>query len=331
MSFGNLRYSIDTFPVPSEWVFEKFLNLDEKLIGQSVSIKSIFNAEDSDPSMIIYLHKSGRYKFNDFSAGVRGDAIDLISFLYGIDRQEAFKKIYRLYKESDFEVFENNRPALVKIEKKVTDYTVRQWNENDVKYWTQYYIGSKELEQHNIKPIQSYTFTITQGDMVKQIEFKNKHCYGYFRKDGTLYKIYNPKNKKAKFVKVQNYIQGHDQLEYKHPWLIILSSLKDMMAFKKLGFPIECIAPDSENTMLTEKQMNFYKKRYKLITVLFDNDAAGKNSSLKYKQDFGLLFSTLQFEKDVAECVKQHGLKNTRIFLKNELLETKNVAIKKAS
>ena len=86
--------------------------------------------------------------------------------------------------------------------------------------------------------------------------FNKPYCYGYFRKDGSLYKIYNPKDKRSKFIKVISYVQGHDQLLFKAKWLIILASLKDLMAFKKLKFPnIECVAPDSENTMLTPKQI----------------------------------------------------------------------------
>ncbi len=327
----KLHFNIDTFPVPNEWIFEKFLNLNEKLTGQSVSIKSIFNAADSNPSMMIYLHKTGRYKFNDFSSGISGDAIDLIQLLYNLNtRQEAFEKAYMFYRDSDHDVFENNRPTLVKIEKEVTDFVVRPWNIDDQKYWTEYKIGSQMLEEHYVKPLASYTFTITQGEEVRERVFQNRNCYGFFRKNGELYKIYNPKNIRAKYVKVKNYIQGHDQLKFEKDWLVILAGLKDIMAFKTLKFPIECIAPDSENVMLTEKQMNYYLKRYKLVTVLFDNDTAGKKSALKYKEKYGLHFTSLNIEKDVADCVKQHGIKNTRLFLKPELLDTKKVAIRTA-
>jgi DNA primase len=89
------------------------------------------------------------------------------------------------------------------------------------------------------------------------------------------------------------------------------------MAFKLLNFKnIECIAPDSENTMLTEKQIEYYKKRYELITVLFDNDVAGKESSKKYNQQYDLPIISFEVEKDLAECIKQHGIDNTKVFLK---------------
>jgi hypothetical protein len=331
--FGSKKdkiYSIDTFPVPYEWLFEKLLNLSEKLTGQSVSIKSIFNPEDTNPSMIIYLcNKINKYKFKDFSSGNGGDAVDLVQILFNLNtRKEAFIKAEELYSQDDYAYIDNRE--IVKIEKAITEYSIRKWNTNDQQFWTDYHIGSKELEYYCIRPLESYTFTIKQGEEIKTRRFTNAFSYGFFRRNGKLYKIYNPKNKVGKFVKVKNYIQGHDQLKFKGQWLIILASLKDLMAFRKLGFPnIECIAPDSENTMLTKKQIEFYKKRYKIVTVLFDNDAAGINSAEKYKEEYGLPYTICNVEKDIAECVKQHGLENTKMFLIPPLLRTKDEARRK--
>lgn len=322
MGLSTRVFTTDTFPVPNEWVFENFLNLNEKLEGQSVSIKSVFNKKDSDPSMIIYLHNNGKYKFNDYSAGIKGDAVDFIQAYYNLPtRQDAFRKVYYLWKEGDYDTIETR--ALVKITTEISEAKVRDWNMNDAKYWMSYHIGSKELEAHNIKPLESYTFKKTQGDKVTHLKFDRPYCYGYYRKDGTLYKIYNPKVKKSKFIKVVKYIQGHDQLNFNGKWLIILASLKDLMAFKKLNFPnVECIAPDSENTMLTPKQIKYYRKRYRFISTLFDNDAAGKKASRKYEQEYGIPYTEFDIEKDIADCVKQHGVKNSKIFLKPHLLET---------
>ena len=167
---------------------------------------------------------------------------------------------------------------------------------------------------------------MTRGEEVSIREFDKPFCYGYFRKNGDLYKIYNPKDHRTKFIKVKNYIQGHDQLRFKGNWLVILASLKDIMAFQelKLSPNIECIAPDSENTMITSKQLAYYQKRYKFISILFDNDLPGKKSANKYKEVYGIPFTEFDVEKDVADCVKEHGIDNTRIFLTPHLLDTKN-------
>jgi len=329
MGIDTRIFSTDTFPVPNTWVFEKFLNLSERLTGQSVSIKSIFNKEDSNPSMIIYLHENNKYKFKDFSTGHHGDAVDLIQLLYQLpNRQEAFRKTYDFWKADDYESY--SIEEIIPTKKEVTNYVVRQWNTNDVNYWTKYYLGSDMLEHYCIKPLESYTFKITRGSDVSEKIFENPYCYGYFRANGMLYKIYNPKAKRTKFIKVKNYIQGHDQLTYKKNWLVILASLKDLMTFMKLNLSnIECIAPDSENTMITPKQLSYYRRRYKYISVLFDNDIAGKKSALKYKEKYEIPYTEFEVEKDMADCIKEHGLKNTRIFLKPHLLKTKDELTRK--
>jgi hypothetical protein len=333
--FGSKKdkiYSIDTFPVPYEWIFEKLLNLSDKLIGQSVSIKSIFNPKDTNPSMIIYFSsKINKYKFKDFSSGRSGDAIDLVQIIFNLPtRQDAFGKAEEIYSQDEYAYLDNR--SVQKINKSITNYTIRKWSIYDQQYWTQYNIGSKELEYYGVRPLSSYTLTIKQGEESNEQHFQNALSYGFFRKTGELYKIYNPKNTVGKFIKVKNYIQGHDQLKYKGDWLIIVSSLKDLIAFRLLKLPnIECIAPDSENTMLTKKQINFYKKRYKLITVLFDNDVAGLKAAKKYNKLYGLHYTQVDVEKDIAECVKQHGIKNTKMWYVPALLKTKDEARRKSN
>lgn len=329
MGLRTRVFNTDTFPVPNEWLFQKLLSINEQLTGQSVSVKSIFNSNDKKPSMIIYLHDNGRYKFKCFSSGQQGDAIDLVQHIYNLKtRQHAFRKAHDFWVDGGLESYENI--PLMKTIYEIEAHTVRKWNTDDAKYWTQFGIGSAELTKHNVKPLGSYTFKMTKGEDVTRREFSKPYCYGYFRNDGKLYKIYNPRDARTKFVKIENYIQGHDQLEFKGDWLIILASLKDLMAFKKLQFPnIECIAPDSENSILTEKQIAFYKKRYKFISILFDNDVAGRKAARKYQQQYQIPYTEFDVEKDIADCVREHGIKNTRIFLQPYILETKDGYLEK--
>ena len=323
MGIDTRIFRTDTFPVPNEWVFEKLLNLSEKLEGQTVSIRSIFNQNDKTPSMMVYLHDNNKYKFNDFSTGISGDAVDLIQHLYKLsNRQDAFRKTMDLWESGECEGYVVTE--LIKPVSEVSDFKVRQWNTNDVAFWTQYKLGSDDLTHHNIKPLSEYTYRTTRGTEVTESIFSEAYCYGYFTNKGILYKIYNPKKKRGKFMKVRDYIQGHEQLEYKHDWLIILSSLKDLMTFKKLRLPIECVAPDSENTMLTLRQIDYYREKYKMVTILFDNDEAGKKSAAKYYDLHKIPCTSFDVEKDIADCVKEHGLKNTRLFLTPHLLKTKN-------
>jgi len=89
----------DLTDVPREWVFEHYLNLTEKLTGQDIKMKSIFNTREKTPSMCIYLDRNGIYKYKDFSSGNGGDAISLVQTLFNLpSRGSASYKIVEDYK-----------------------------------------------------------------------------------------------------------------------------------------------------------------------------------------------------------------------------------------
>jgi len=301
--------------VPVIWIFEHYLNLTEKLDGQQVKIKSIFKTEKT-PSMCIYVDpNSMKYKYKDFSSGLQGDPISLIERMFNISRGEAVSKLI-----SEYKLFmEGNRaykaPEIKSYDNyKVTDYTIRHWSNFDQKYWGDYHIGSKMLEAYNVSPLEYYKMTRNEPDgSISEITITGLNLYGYFKNDGTLYKIYQPKNMNKKFLKLANYIQGSEQLTLTKDYLVITSSLKDVMAFNKLGFKnVECIAPDSENTIMKETTIDKLKSKYKSICVMFDNDDAGKIAMEKYKERYGLSYMVLNMEKDVSDSIKLHGLQKVK-------------------
>jgi DNA primase len=100
-----------------------------------------------------------------------------------------------------------------------------------------------------------------------------------------------------------------DQLKYNSKYLLITSSLKDLMCFNKLGINnIEVIAPDSENTMIGERAMSELMRSYQKIIVLFDNDDPGIKAAERYKMKYGFNYIILPMEKDLSDSVKVHGI-----------------------
>jgi len=311
--------------VPREWVFEYYLNLKEKLTGQDVKMLSAFNSKDRVPSMFVYFDtSSGKYKFKDFSSGHQGGHVDLVKHLYNLDTSGALAKI-----TSDYESYvkDNGKRAEVALKiqdkYKVVDYEIRHWTNLDEAYWSKYKIGSKLLEHYEVAPLEFFKMEKEEENETISHRFSSKYIYGYFRKDGSLYKIYMPKNTEKKFIKVQNYIQGGDQVNYRNKNLVITSSLKDLMCFVKLGYKhIEVIAPDSENSMLSEYTVNTLRSKFSKICVLFDNDTAGKASMQKYQDRFGFEPILLDMEKDLSDSIAMHGLIKVKEKM-NELLKDK--------
>ena len=104
-----------------------------------------------------------------------------------------------------------------------------------------------------------------------------------------------------------------DQLQYDCKYLLIVSSLKDLMSFKKLGIGnIECIAPDSENTMIGESTVSVLSKQYNSIIVLFDNDEPGIKAAQRYTDKYGIKSINLDLSKDLSDSVKDHGIEAVR-------------------
>lgn len=322
----------DITEVPREWVFEYYLHLSEKLTGQDVKIKSIFNPNDKTPSMYIYNSSSNIYKFKDFSTGKQGDAINLVQEIFKLStRGESAHKImsdyneYLLDNKEDYSVREFKKRSKYKI----VDFTMRTWTNLDEKYWTKFHIGSKLLEFYKVSPLADYKLHKEEEDeSVKELIIRNHNMYGFFRKDGSLYKIYQPLVKDSKFLKIRDYIQGSDQLTMKVPYLIICSSLKDIMAFTKLGYKnAEAIAPDSENTLIPEHVINAYRHKYKGIITLFDNDVAGIESMKKYQIKYDIPYVILELSKDLSDSIRDHGINKTRDILTPLLKEKLNKAV----
>ena len=305
--------------VPREWVFEHYLQLGQSLVGQDVTIKSKFNANDKEPSMFIF-RQAGTYYYKDFSSGIGGDCIDLVEKLFNLEgRGAATHKII-----ADYNQYLNSNPqAQLKREMtetsrfQVEEHIVRGWIYNDQQYWSQYKIGSRELEFYNIKPLKSYTLRKRiDGKVIREITIDTIRIYGFFKEDGTLYKIYQPMRPKNKFVKIESYIQGSEQLTYNKEFLVICSSLKDMICLKKLGFKnIESVAPDSENVLIEKEVIDMYKEKYTNVCTILDHDEAGIKAMKAYKETYGIRGIKIPFEKDIADMVKEHGVVNTRMHL----------------
>ena len=298
----------DESKVPSAWVFQYYLDLPESLTGQNVRIHSIFNPGERTPSMWVFVDKSTRqYKFKDFSTGNYGNKIDLIKELFSIDYSKAVFKMINDYNKFALEKGKYNIEVKDHPRYKVDYCSERLWNRLDQQYWLQFNIGKLTLEKYNVKPLEYYTMSKDDPDGVKTIRMEYPKLYGYFDKDGKVYKIYQPSQKKYKFIKINAHLQGFDQLEYNQPYLVICSSLKDAMCLSQFGYNLEVIAPDSENTVIKPYIIQNLENKYKKVITLFDNDVAGHNAVSKYKELYNISGIWLDSSKDIADLVKEKG------------------------
>jgi|TARA_R110000787_G_scaffold22885_7_gene66097 hypothetical protein len=303
--------------IPSYWVFQYYLNLPEPLTGQDIKLTSIFNPNEKTPSFCIYVDKNiKQYKFKDFSTGHGGNKIELVKMLFSLNYSSACMRIiddYNKYiKTNGFEEIDFKPAAKWKVDFVKT----RLWNETDSAYWLSFRIGMTILTEFNVKPIEYYNLVKSESDQIKALKIEGKRLYGYFDKNEEVYKIYQPASSKHKFHKVKSYLQGYDQLKFNQPYLVICSSLKDALCLKGIGYNIEVIAPDSENTMIKAYVIEHLKKKYKKVITLFDNDEAGRNAIEKYANAYKINGFTLNICKDISDAMKEHGFDKVHAHLK---------------
>ena len=315
---------LDESNIPSTWVFEYYLDLPERLTGQNVKIQSIFNPTEKTPSMWIFLDKNNnQYKYKDFSTGNYGSKIDIIKEIFNLDYSRAVFKLIQEYNKFTLDKGKYSQAEIKHHAKYKVDFcNERPWNKLDERFWLSFNVGKTILEKYNVKALEYYNMSKEDDDGLKTIQISNPKLYGYFDKDGNVYKIYQPGHKKYKFIKVKAHLQGLDQLQYNKPYLVICSSLKDAMCLKQFGYNLEVVAPDSENTVIKPYIIENLKLKYKKVITLFDNDVAGLSAINKYKTMFGINGFCLSLSKDLSDAYKEFGFDKVHHELKDLLSKT---------
>jgi len=300
--------------VDTRWIFKYYCGIQENLEGQDVKIKSMFNPKERTPSMVIGIPKNKEeYAFKCFSTGKSGSAVGLVMALFDLPFHKAANKVVEDYNEyvlkngCDFQLRDFKRHSRYQV----VDFKVRDWINLDKNFWLPYNIGTRLLNKYQVKPLSSYLLKKEVNGVPHELDIQGYYIYGYFTKEGALHKIYQPKVQDKKFIKVKDFIQGSEQLQG-HNCLIILSGLKDVMSFDSLGMKVDVIAGSSELTPIAEKDIIEYKKKYKHILTLFDQDTAGLDGAAKYKELYGIdsvYIITEPVIKDVADLLKNWGPK----------------------
>lgn len=300
--------------IPSYQIFEKYCPGLPALMGQDVRIRSVFNSKDRTPSMFFF-YKEGKYFFKDFSTGLGGDAVNFVMHLYKLEsRVEALNKIIQDFRSDT--VITDKRVFTVEAKHTIEAWGCRSWNADDAKYWTQFNISSKLLERYNVRPLEYVLFgKKNENGEYSFVRKQKRYMYGFFLKNENetsqdfLYKIYEPYNKERKFtknslLKKSNILIGSQQLQGK-PNLCIISSLKDGLSLLSLGYDIDILVPDSENTII--QRIPVAKNTF----TFFDYDVAGQNAKEKY-ENIGIKGIILPMKKDLSDSIKEYGVRKVK-------------------
>lgn len=297
------------------WIYKHFYNefykskkgvtsiIQQPFDGRTIKVRSLQNP-DTNPSLCFYF-KSGKYLWKDFSGEGGGDAVDFVAHHIGKYRGPAIERINLEFERfletgsdwefsaADEEPIQNNTTITAETD---------MMSDKSLEYWNSYKISKELLEEYQVKSLRQY---IVAKHGVSPSVWTNTgyYLYGYYSKDKGLYQIYQPYHETYKYITVRSdYVMGLDQLKYESQILVIVSGLKDLMAFKATctNLKFDAIAPSSESCMLRKDFINYMKTRYKYILTILDNDPTGMKYMLAYRTMYNIPLVNIGLGKDLA-------------------------------
>jgi hypothetical protein len=284
--------------------------------------------EDKNPTCSIACF-SGKFIYKDFANGDTFDEVSYLQHKYSLSYIETLAIINRDFNlDLATNVQPNAQPTMLyfgvsdksidveKLEKESTyiKVKIRAWNPvSDKAYWKERYgFTSSQLDYFRVVPI-SYFWINERMYSCKG----NSYAY-YLGKEGDrdIWKIYQPLEVRTRkwFTNASKYqIQGDEQLPETAEQLYITSSLKDIITLRKLGK--FAVAPSSESTPLDKEKIEEYKRRFKKLTIFYDNDKAGIASASKHCELYNCNSMVVPVESEItdpSDYVEKYGYDKLR-------------------
>lgn len=213
-----------------------------------------------------------------------------------------------------------------KIEKAPVEIEVqlRDWTLHDKHFWNKKYgITISELRYFGVYPLQGFWI---RGKYYKAGNLSYGYYFGILPDGRQSWKIYQPYDKQFKWIGncPETTYQGYGQLPWFGDNLIITKSLKDVIVLHKLEW--SAIAPQGETVNITDEFMNLLRERFKNIVLLYDNDKAGIEATIKIAEQHNIpYFFMPDGVKDASDFVEDYGIVELGTFIKQQWLENKHI------
>lgn len=278
--------------------------------------RSFIRTKDSDPSFSLFESKKHdkEYFWKDSGIGDSGDIFKLIKIRFGyVNNKEVFQRINLdfnlgfgvgpppersskiiLYNKPD------NKPATnIKIQSK-------PFTKADLEFWASFGISQETLILYKVKSIRYYW----THDFQEVPKAPKGLCFAY--EVLGKYKLYQPYMPLYKFRNnfTEQCLEGFAQLTYQSDTLIITKSTKDVMVLREFGY--DAVSPRGESTAVPEEFMRHFRKKYKRIFILFDNDMKHRGDVYPERKVYVPIKSGC---KDISDFRKMYGPKSTKDLL----------------
>jgi hypothetical protein len=254
---------------------------------------------DPSPSFVIRVSSDDNLYWKDFGIDQENIGFSAVAFVQeylGVDRQAALQDILQRKKEGKIP-----SPLTVKV-KRLTKHLYGQALRGfEVDWWyNNLWITRQELEFFRIASLKGYY----RDDKLIWDSSPGMPAYYYIEAN----KAYRPtarKGNKHRGIDNRDILEGWNQLPRNADHLIIQTSLKDVVCFRKMGYL--GIAPPSENSLsgLLSKAREL-NGRFQQVYCMCDNDAAGRAQAIKLRDLCGWAPLFCPSTKDPSDSVKKY-------------------------
>lgn len=257
-------------------VFEHFLG--DTCIHKEY--KNPLRPDNSAGCSLVYYN--GRLRLVDFASRKQHyDAYDLVMGYYNVGFYEAKSIIQNSFAGLGSIIQEESKGN----ERSETTISITKCCSNNrlIKYWSDYQITIRELEEDNVIPIKEFSIIKNGNVLYNRTILDNQFAFAYNEWEEGIYKICCPFiSGKGKWITNtnQNHIGNAKNIDFVGEHLIITKSYKDCRVLRNNGFSNtiwlqnEGMIPDTADLMAI---VNLYDK----VTIVFDNDQAGIVASSK--------------------------------------------------
>ena len=277
---------------------------------------------DNHITCSFYKSKSGILYMHDFATNEHLDCWNFVMKLYNCNYYQALDIIAR-----DFGIIEgsnNSKKAPLIIspikesEKSIIQVQIKDFDKEELNWWNQFGINKKLLKKYHIFSIKH---VFLNGELKFTSNEKNPIYGYYFGKDKNSiekWKLYFPMRESFRFINnlSKKVLQGYHQLPKTGDLLVITKSMKDVVSMN--GFGIAAVSPNSETLFIDDKKLDEFKKRFKHILVLYDNDRPGKHNMWlirKQHPELNYYFLPWYLDKDFTDSIKLVGVDNMKEYV----------------
>lgn len=331
MYFSSLQPDIT-----KEYIFSKGINQEsimEYYTGLNVRSKKLAFSpfrKDNHVTCAFYKSKSNILYLHDFATNEHINCFQVVMKKYNVNYYEALEIIAK-----DFHLIKgtnNNKevPIIVKPLEETKSVNIqvqiKEYTKEELKWWEEFGISKKLLKKYQIYSLQHI---FINGEL-KFTSSEKCPIYGYyFGKDkngNEKWKCYFPLKTEYRFINnlSKKVLQGYHQLPKTGDLLVITKSMKDVVAL--YGFGIAAVSPNSETLFVDDKKLEEFKRRFKHILVLYDNDRTGlHNMWLIRKQypELNYFYLPWYLSKDFTDSIKLVGVDNMKEYVNEFLKEYK--------